>query len=226
MAERVRVRPFPGWDDHWLAWADLAGSWTPADLVPDERPLLEHIPEGRRRREFVAGRMAARAALARFVDAPWAVLRSDEGAPLPHGPEAERALLSISHSRSAAVALVGPAQAGGLGIDLMEAADGPRIQRVLGRFQSPDEALRLRGPEGPFVAWGAREAVAKATRTGMFRFAMFRVNVTDFDPRTGRVEVGRPGMRLRWWAFAGHHAVAATASSEAIRRARSEAQAG
>lgn len=217
----VRVRPLPGFSGHHWAWADLSLSWSAEGLSPLEQALAAQIPPGRRRTEFVAGRWAAHHALAAWLHPVPPVGRSAEGAPrlVGDGPPTR---LSISHSRTAAVAAAGPGP-GGLGIDLMDPADGARIPKVLGRFQSQAEARLLRGPEGPFVAWGAREAVAKATETGMFRFAIFQVHVTDFDPSTGKVDVEPAGMQVRWMTVGGHHVVVADASPAAVQRAKEQA---
>lgn len=214
----MHTRPWEG--GYRLAWTELDGGWTESDLTPAERTAVADLPSASRRTEWIAGRVAARAALAELHPGPMSVLRARNGAPDVVGPDAPALRVSITHSRHLALAIAGPPGPEGLGIDLMEPSDRPRIERVLFRFQKPDEARILQGGPGPFVAWGARESVAKATRTGMFRFAMFQVHVTGFDPELGDVQIGLSGYRIRWCEFEGRHLVVAQASSEACARAR------
>lgn len=131
--------------------------------------------DGQRRVEHVAGRVAARialAALAGAVDAE--IARADDGAPQVRGM-ADPPLISISHGRGHAVAVVGHARC--LGIDLCEAADAPRVRRVMQRFVAADEVALGHDIE----LWALKEAAAKALRRGLLDGGLRASCVSSID---------------------------------------------
>lgn len=125
---------------------------------------------GARRRELVAGRSALHATLAELApslaEAP--ILADDRGAPiLPEGWSG-----SISHKGTRAAALVAPAGAARVGIDL-EHARAPR-QDIASRILTPRElaALADRGL-GATLRFSIKEAIYKAVDPFVRRYVAF-----------------------------------------------------
>lgn len=178
----------------------------PALLFESEQRRLAEITSERRRREWFAGRLAAHDALAAAGASPLAVLREPRGAPVlapptnaGADPQAEAHAhdfrIAISHGRRLAGAVAGPAHLGcpHLGLDIIDPEDIDRLARLAKRVFSPLEfelALTLtENPQDVFrVAWGAREAIAKATRTGMFAFALTHVRLSGLSEDDAKVE--------------------------------------
>lgn len=168
-------------------------------LHPEERLAFGALATDARRREWWGGRAAARGALA-AIGAPEAWVLSDpRGVPELHGPGAERCLISISHGRRWSVAMVMPREArvGGIGVDAVEPEDLTRLRRLERRVFDEDERARF-GADGLALgaAWAAKEALAKATATGMWAFAMRHVRLSRFEPETGDLAVDVPGAAL------------------------------
>lgn len=194
----VLAEPVPGLDGAHFAVVEIAGPIDESRLTPAERALFAALPgEGRRRREWFAGRMAARAALRACGAGAASILRAESGAPRLSGPHAEQAFVAITHgqTRAAAVATRADGRWPSVGVDLVDATDLPRIQRIAKRVLKPAElALAAEGEERLLLAWGAREAVAKATRTGMFLFALTHAWLEAVDTASGRLRVNVPGI--------------------------------
>ncbi len=132
-----------------------------AQLAPEERAAAVE-EKGRRQIEFVGGRLAARAA-AMKAGAPWpALLSGSEREPLPPAGWS----VSISHKTDLALALVGPAHEGTLGIDLEgDARERLAIAERVCRPEEFDEVQAL--PEAArwknvLVRFAVKEAVYKA----------------------------------------------------------------
>jgi 4'-phosphopantetheinyl transferase EntD len=84
-----------------------------------------------------------------------------------------------------------------VGIDLLDPEDGPRLERLSTRVFSPEERALLGGePLRRMLGWGAKEAVAKATSTGMFAFALDRVRVVAIDEAQGRARTNLDGVEI------------------------------
>lgn len=209
------MAPLPGalgggaWHPFWVAarWAAVRigpEPPTPAEwarLPPGEAEYGASLKGDKRRREWFAGRWAARAVLV-ALGAPTAELLPDEeGAPVLHGPGVDELELSLSHGGVWALCAGHrrSPETPHLGVDLVDDADAARAGRVLDRHLSAPERALLEGdPNRAGLLWGAREAVAKATRTGMFAFALLDVSVTALDEAAGELSVGYPGCWLRY----------------------------
>ncbi|HJK99467.1 MAG TPA: 4'-phosphopantetheinyl transferase superfamily protein [Polyangiaceae bacterium LLY-WYZ-14_1] len=217
-----------------ILWAAVRIPETPdpSDLLEPERTYGLTLRGERRRREWYAGRRAARAVLNALGGPEVTLLPDDEGAPVPAGPNAEGLEVSLTHGASWALC-AGHRRPRGephLGIDLVDDADGRRAARVLGRHLTERErALLEADPDAAALLWGAREAVAKATRTGMFAFALLDVAVETLDRARSTLTVGYPGCDLvfgRWVSGATlirarvTEAATAAAQSAAHRRKR------
>jgi phosphopantetheinyl transferase len=179
-----------------LPIADALVASLPAEraLSPVERARLATFGAESRTAEFLAGRIALRRAIAEhasiegdrvgiatFEDgAPYAV--DVTGAPLPLA-------LSLTHARSTAIAIAAhrrwPTDAAGIGVDLVDASDAPRIRATAARsFPRPlERALALRDDRAALVAWSLKEAVGKAFRIGMLEGrGLERIEVLGIEP--------------------------------------------
>jgi 4'-phosphopantetheinyl transferase EntD len=123
-----------------------------------------------RRREYLAGRLAARAALQR-LDCEAPTVGMIDGVPV--WPAA--CCGSISHSGGLAVAIAGgcpPWQALGIDVELLLSE---RRHRVVGRVMSAEEELAAGQSADPWVwtrAWAAKEAGYKCCSALGFDFAL------------------------------------------------------
>lgn len=185
------------------AWIEHAGERLD-QLEPVEQALLSPRATSKRRDEFVAGRLAAREAFERLVEAdprlpqPFAILAErsgdEQGRPRPVGPDLRWLPLHVSISHCATLALaVASEQPCGLDIVRVEPqppgfgdeAFDPR------ELASWSVALDLE-PEHPEVlahAFAAKEALVKWVGRG-FGLAMREVGTTPVAPleREGDVE--------------------------------------
>lgn len=162
-------------------------------LVGDEREVAARRSPTRRR-EFVAGRTALRAALGLEV----AIVSDERGAPvLPSGWVG-----SISHKGARAAALAAPAGSGHVGLDLEIAAE-PRgaIER---RVLTAREQAQLTSRREITLRFALKEAVYKAVDPIVRRYVAF--DEVEVEPDAGggcRVRVVDP-TRLpveleAWW---------------------------
>lgn len=122
-------------------------------------PPLDSRAVPRRQREYLAGRLAAHAALRALGAADPRVGRRDEAPVWPAGWCG-----SISHSTGLAVAIAAPARhALALGIDIEARIDERRV-RVVERVMAPEEQAAARASGDPWIwtrAWAAKEAAFK-----------------------------------------------------------------
>ena len=142
-----------------------------AFLSDEERGYVRGFAHARRVEEFLAGRLAARRAIAALLGTERAlrIVRERDGAPRIEGlPAGVTLALSISHGARRAIAVVAEGTAP-LGVDLTDWTDAPRIRRVARRaFPRPDERARaLVDGRTACRAWAIKEAVGKALRIGL-----------------------------------------------------------
>lgn len=166
-AERLRL---PDGREVVLGWAET-GPQQDATLSALEREELARCRTDKRRREFVAGRLAAHRALALLEPG----LRAEVTA-RQDGPDAGRPLfvpergLALSISHSAGLAVAGVSRGGPLGVDLE--------QRVEAGAAFLEEAFAPGEYEGYFslcagrmdaitAAWALKEAVLKVWGVGL-----------------------------------------------------------
>jgi enterobactin synthetase component D len=210
-----------------------------AALPPAEQDLTAQLGPGRRR-EFIAGRTALHLALAGFAPVPSPsaspspssssspspssssspssspVLSDDRGAPvLPAGWVG-----SISHKATAqgalAAALVAPAGAGCIGVDLERA--GPPRQDIARRVLTPRELAQLadlgpgRGP-GVTLRFAIKEAIYKAIDPYLRRYVGFTEVELDIAGDAVAVTSALPvAIEAAFCAHAGHWLATARAS--------------
>lgn len=212
------------WSEHALAERLVQPLPEALGLHPEELAVLRRLRAERRRQEWVAGRLAARDALARWGPGG-PVLPDAEGAPRVQDDPALQ--VSLSHGQRRALAIAWRDSSQRTGIDLVDEPAGDRVKRVMARWAKPEEqALLDAGPAwAPGLMWGAREAVAKASRTGMFAFALTEVWVTKLIG--DRVELNWQDVEVRFLHRAGELWVAArmprALAEEARRRAEGTA---
>ena len=151
-----------------------------------------------RRREYLAGRTALHLALG----SDEAILSDDRGAPiLPPGWVG-----SVSHKRGVAAALVAPAGAGRLGIDL-ELAAAPRGD-IARRILTPRELAALPdGGRGVTLRFSIKEAIYKAIDPYVRRYVGFTEVELELDPAGDAVAVTTAlpfAIAATWCEHAGH----------------------
>jgi 4'-phosphopantetheinyl transferase EntD len=183
-----------------------------AQLHPDERAVADgHGPA--RRRDFVAGRRALRAALAVLAIEPTApLLRDDRGAPiLPAG-----VVGSISHKRERAVALVARADGATRGVDLERLGGGSAVD-ISAKILTARELAAIAGLTGEArtravrIRFALKEAIYKAVDPYVRRYVGFTEVEVELDPvaMVAEVEILDPA-RLpvravaRWQELEGH----------------------
>jgi enterobactin synthetase component D len=166
-----------------------------AALAPDEQRHVAALGE-RRRPEFIAGRTALRLALG---PGP-AILPDDRGAPaLPAGWVG-----SVSHKRARAAALVAPAGAGHIGVDLELAA--PPRQDIARRILTPreDAALPDRG-RAVTLRFAIKEAIYKAIDPYARRYVGFTEVELELAGDAVTVLTALPyAIEATWREHAGH----------------------
>ncbi len=141
-------------------------------LSTRELEFLSTLSYAKRRREWLGGRLCAKVCVRTLATgrppepAGISILASPDGVPVLHGPAAgENLALSISHSRSRAVALA--TRAVSCGIDIQKITGQPL--RVVDRFADKAERKLLRDRPVQMneaarltLLWSAKEAVKKS----------------------------------------------------------------
>jgi 4'-phosphopantetheinyl transferase len=167
-AERLRL---PGGREVVLGWSEV-GREEDAALSPLEREGLARCRTDKRRREFVAGRLAAHRALALLEPETRAEVTVRED-----GPDAGRPLfspgrglaLSISHSAELAVAAV--ARGAALGVDLEQRveAGGAFLEEAFapGELEGYRSVCAAGHLDPATAAWALKEAVLKVWGVGL-----------------------------------------------------------
>jgi 4'-phosphopantetheinyl transferase EntD len=200
-------------------YVSLTGVTVDLDLlVPEERAIFDTLTTDKRRREWWAGRIAAHQALEAIGIRGASVLRDPEGRPIT-----DRAHVAITHGDTIAAAAASTSLH--VGIDVLDPHDQKRLERIAHRvLRGPEPELAKAHPQdGLRLIWGAREAIAKATHTGMFVFALTKAHVTGIDRETRRMATNRPEIEVSWLDLPGGEIlVIAGASDAAVAAARSE----
>jgi enterobactin synthetase component D len=153
-----------------------------ARLLDDEQRVARSL-EGFRQQEWVGARLAWHAAAKRYGVPAHALLSGDERQPL--GPPGVS--VSLTHKRDLAIALVGAAEHGALGVDLE--GEGRERMRVAERVLRAEELeVVQREPLsrqwlGVMVRFAVKEAVYKAVHPTLRRYV-------GFDEARVEVELG------------------------------------
>jgi 4'-phosphopantetheinyl transferase EntD len=187
-------------------------------LTAGERRIFDGLTTDKRRREWWAGRMAARSALGALGLGERSILRDPQGRPV-----AEGAHVAITHGDTLAAAAASLERH--VGIDVLDPHDQTRLERIASRVLSgPEPELAAAHPQdGLRLIWGTREAVAKATHTGMFAFALTKAHATAIDRETRRITTNRAGIDVSWVDLGGGELlVVASATDAAVALAQSE----
>ncbi|SDS71646.1 enterobactin synthetase component D [Halopseudomonas sabulinigri] len=148
--------------------------YCPALFVEAQLPLPQSVERSvaKRQAEFLAGRLAARSALAGLsIDQPVDI--GESRAPLwPAGAQG-----SISHSAELALCVVRPAQGGGLGVDLESLLEAALAEQLWPGIVTAQEAQLLR-QSGNFaqqltLVFSAKESLFKALYPQVGRYFDF-----------------------------------------------------
>ncbi|MGW1768020.1 4'-phosphopantetheinyl transferase family protein [Streptomyces sp. NPDC002073] len=173
-----------------VATAEAYGDPPGAFLLPEERVLMAHSVD-HRRREFTTVRHCARQAMRELgVDRPWPVLPGPGGA--PRWPEG--LVGSMTHTagfRAAAVARSADVPALGIDAephrpldpDVLEAVALPREREMLAEL-----AVSHPGTAWDRVLFSAKESVYKAWYPAARQMLEFEDAVVEIDPRRARFE--------------------------------------
>jgi 4'-phosphopantetheinyl transferase EntD len=161
--------------------------WNGALLPEEEAQILRAVPK--RRRDFTAGRLCAREALARLGLAPGPLLSDADRVPRwPPG-----VVGSISHTAGwCGVAVARAEQAAGIGLDVE--GDAPLDSRLVERICTPGERkafVRLAPPpaaDWPKLVFSLKEAVYKAYFPLARHFLGFHDVELEIDPAASRFE--------------------------------------
>ncbi|MEJ2031464.1 MAG: 4'-phosphopantetheinyl transferase superfamily protein [Deltaproteobacteria bacterium] len=156
-----------------LSLAELEGDQSARSsfwLTPEEQQLYDRFNAGKRRSEWLGGRMAAKIAIARLLARPLptvreqvAVLARPDGKPIVRTPLNNDIELSVSHSGGLAAALASFFPCG-LDIQMLTTV----VLKVQDRFSTSDErALLAELLSAPATVrltllWAAKEALRKA----------------------------------------------------------------
>ena len=130
-------------------------------------------------------------------------LRAPNGAPQLEGPHAHQATVAITHGRrwAGAVSARRDGPSAHIGLDLVDVEDGPRVEKIAPRnLKENERAMMASDARAGLLAWAAREASAKATRTGMFAYALSEVWLTAIDAPVGTLTLNEVGL---FGAYAG-----------------------
>lgn len=177
-------------------------------LLDEELPHAAQLAETRRR-EFAAGRTALRRAFGQDVP----ILPDDRGAPqLPRGWVG-----SISHKGTRAAAIVGPAEAGYVGIDL-ELATPSRLP-IERRILTPREQERVKGREVTLY-FAIKEAIYKAIDPMVRRYVGFTEVELELEGNVAQVKIldrSRLPVEIEaWWQERDGHWLATARARPAL----------
>jgi 4'-phosphopantetheinyl transferase EntD len=165
-----------------------------SSLTPEERAYADALVHPKRRAEWILGRQAAKAALARVSAASpdeISVLEGPDGAPLGylHGEPMPR-IVSISHGHGQAIAWAGAS--GQPGVDLERVK--PRPEGTFRFYLGAGERERLAALAGgerdaaAVVLWSLKEAAWKALRPSR-GVALLDLELGELDLRARKGEL-------------------------------------
>jgi len=177
-------------------------------LRPDEQADLARRGTAKRVRDRVAGRMAAKRALAELTGVPPLEMRihsAPSGEPIASVPGHPNVRVSVSHREGHAVAVA--VDSGRVGVDL-EAVEERAPSFATTWFSAAERQLLGTDPQRQTVAWCVKEAVLKALGTGM-AISPHDVQVTSLGAATADVrltgaaldhhqELGGGALSIRW----------------------------
>lgn len=160
-----------------------------------ERSYVAAFRHPKRVDEFVAGRAAARRAIASLVGErnDIAIERHADGAPKVVGVPVALAL-SITHASRRAVAVAAEGNAP-LGIDFTPDTDVARIRRVAERAfpRKNEREMMMEDERATKLAWAVKESIGKALRIGLLYDAGFeRIELVSLAPIVVCVDGGDP----------------------------------
>ncbi|MEA2704631.1 MAG: 4-phosphopantetheinyl transferase, partial [Actinomycetota bacterium] len=148
--------------------ADLdAGTADEALLSADERARAARLRTPLLRQRFTTARGYLRHMLAGLLDVPPKDVDLDAG---PHGKPALAAPhppLEFNLSHAGGVALYAFSRHAPVGIDVERARDDLPWERMAARYFAPEEAASIDTSDAFFACWTRKEAVVKATGTGL-----------------------------------------------------------
>ncbi len=176
--------------------------------LPEAEKALAHAKlSPHTRRDFVGGRTALHLALEDFADA---IMQGPRGAPrMPAGLTG-----SVSHKAGTAIAIVAPADAGWVGIDLEHAA--PSKMDISRRILTVSEQAALpTDPRAVTLRFAIKEAIYKAVDPIVERYVGFTEVELDVGDCYCTVTSKLPAaIEATWREHAGHW----IATARAIRR--------
>lgn len=178
-----------------LAETDIARDADASFLSEVERSYLPSFRHPRRVDEFVAGRRAARRAIASLLgrERELVIERERDGAPKIVGLDVDVAI-SITHGRTRAIAVAAEG-ARPLGLDLADAHDVERIRRVARRAfpRENEREIVLADERATRLGWAIKESIGKALRIGLLYDAGFeRIAISSLAPIVVRVDGADP----------------------------------
>ncbi|MCB9679701.1 MAG: SDR family NAD(P)-dependent oxidoreductase [Alphaproteobacteria bacterium] len=165
------------------------GPW----LSADELAEVQARGTDRRQRDRIAGRIAAKRALAALTGVPpleMVVRTAESGEPIAEVPGWPTARVSVSHREGHAVAAA--VSHGRIGVDLERVE--PRSESFVQMWLSPEEQALAPSPLEQTLVWSAKEAVLKALGTGM-AIAPHHVRVQAITPDAIEVSLVGPALQ-------------------------------
>ncbi len=145
--------------------ADAAG--LEALLTADERARADRLRTPLLRARFVAARGYLRQMLGVLLNAPPHDVQIDLG---PHGKPAlapRHPPLEFNLSHSGGVALYAFCRHAPVGIDIERVRDDLPWEQLAARYFAPNEAAAMHTPDAFFACWTRKEALVKASGTGL-----------------------------------------------------------
>ncbi len=178
-------------------------------LTPPELRALERIKRLKHRRDWLAGRWAAKELLQQYLYEEAGlkltplhieIMHDENGAPyarLPTGPLG----LCLSLAHSAGHGLAGISLSGSLGVDLqhIRPVRPDLAERVLAEHERAQLITHFgeQTPEGLLVLWALKEAAIKAQRTRPAP-PLHEISVTLIEPRCAEIFVRDRALLARW----------------------------
>ncbi|MBI4375636.1 MAG: 4'-phosphopantetheinyl transferase superfamily protein [Elusimicrobia bacterium] len=125
-------------------------------LTDSERAVLDSLKTEKRRRDWLAGRIAAKRALGEGQPKDIEIANAESGRPYAELPGGRKMNISISHCEAGGL---GAAASSVIGVDWE--AIRTQTPAVIGYYATAREQESLRSPEDQIRLWTAKEAVFK-----------------------------------------------------------------